>query len=137
MVIEIQIKTAICVKWLNWWHHQAHFNELVEKNELSCIWSMLSTIFRYSTAKTRKYVKQQNISRLPITEMSIEKLILVRFLLPFMFRQMVENYASFWVTLPIFQVTSWNSAYKLFSILWSQILDFQYDIVMMSSWHNI
>ena len=56
--------------------------------------------------KPRKYVKQQNISKLPITEKSIEKLILVRFLLPLLFRQMVENYASVWATLPIFKVIS-------------------------------
>ena len=46
--------------------------------------------FRYNTAKTRKYVEQQNISKIPVTEKSIEKLILVHFLLLFLFRQMVK-----------------------------------------------
>ena len=33
-----------------------------EKNELSCIWSMSSAIYRYSTTKTGKYVKELSLS---------------------------------------------------------------------------
>ena len=63
-------------------------------------------MFRYSTTKTRKYVKTTIISKLPMTEKSIEKLILVRFLLPSLLMQMVEKYASFWATLPVLKVIS-------------------------------
>ena len=79
--------------------------------------------FRYSTAKTRKYVEQQNISKIPITEKSIEKLILVHFLLLFLFRQMVKNYASCWATLPMFKVEIQHTNYFLYSNLKSQIFN--------------
>ena len=51
---------------------------------------MFSAIYRYNASKTVKYVKRA-ISTLPIPEKGIEKLILFHFLLPFLFRQMVEK----------------------------------------------
>ena len=33
-----------------------------EKSELSCIWSMFSAIYRYSTTKTGKYVEELPLS---------------------------------------------------------------------------
>ena len=47
---------------------------------------MFSTISGQSTAKHGKYVKE-----LPITENTIEKLLLVHFLLSFLFSQIVEK----------------------------------------------
>ena len=62
---------------------------------LSDIWSMFSNNFRYSTTKTGKYVKELQVSELPLTENRVQKLLLVRFLLLLLFRQMVENCAFF------------------------------------------
>ena len=53
---------------------------------LSCIWSMFLTNFRYNATKTGKYVKE-----LPIAENRTEKLLLVRFLLPLLLRQIVDK----------------------------------------------
>ena len=50
---------------------------------------MFSTNFRSNTTKTGKCVKV--LSKLPITENRIEKLLLVRFSLPLLFRQMVKK----------------------------------------------
>ena len=80
---------------------------------------MLLAIFRYSTAKPENMLKQQNISKLPITQKSIEKLILVRFLLPF--------FLDIWSKI-LLGDHGYIQGYKFRSL----ILDFQYDIVMMS-----
>ena len=61
-----------------------------EKNVFSCIWSMFSFTFRYLTTKTGEFVKEI-VSKLPITKNRIEKLLLVRFLLLVLFRQIVEK----------------------------------------------
>ena len=50
---------------------------------------MFSDIYRNSTEKTGKYVKE--LSELSKTENRIEKLLLVRFLLLFLFSPIVEK----------------------------------------------
>ena len=52
----------------------------------SDIWSMFSKTFRYNTTKTGRYVKE-----LPLSFPKVEKLLMVRFLLPFLVWPMVEK----------------------------------------------
>ena len=51
---------------------------------------MFSPNFRYNTTKHGKYVKDLSLS-FPKLNGRIEKLLLVRFLLPLLFRQMIEK----------------------------------------------
>ena len=59
-----------------------------KKNGFSCIWSMFSTIFRYSTTKTDQYVKDLSLS-FPNLK-TIEKLLQICFYCLFLFRPIVE-----------------------------------------------
>ena len=132
------LNMLICVTWLNWWRHQGHFKELVRKNELSCIWSMFSAIYRYSITNTGEYVKE-----LPINENRIEKLLLVRFLLLLLFWLIVEKLRILFG--PHCNISAYTQDYELkfgiqmnFDTLISNLRShFQYEIVMTSVWRNI
>ena len=99
---------------------------------------MFSTIFRFSTTKAGKNVKEL-FSGLPITENRIEKLLLVRFLLPSLFGQMVEKLCILAFG-PHCIISAYTLDYALkisiqtnFDTLISNFkLYFQYDIVMTS-----
>ena len=80
---------------------------------------MFSTISRQSTAKPRKYVKDA-VSKLPITVNRIEKLLPVRFLLSFLFSQILKNDTFFLghiaLSQPVLKIMSSNSPDKLILI---------------------
>ena len=80
------------------------------------------------------------ISKLLMTENRIKKLLLVRFLLPFFFCQMVENYAFYILFGPHYIISAYTQDYELkfsiktnFDTVISNLkLHFQYNIIMTS-----
>ena len=104
-----------------------------EKNGLSCIWSMFSTISRYSTKKAGQYVKE-----LPKPENKIENLLLVCYLLSFFVetncRNFMHSFRAHCIISASFQAFDLNlSTATNFDTLISNLkLNFQYDIVMTS-----
>ena len=67
--------------------------------------------------KPENMLNSKYLSKILITEKSTKKLILVHFLLLFLFRQMVKNYASCWATLHIVKVEIQHTNYFLYSNL--------------------
>ena len=110
-----------------------------KKNVLSCFWSMFSTNFGYNTTKTGKCVKELSIS----FQNRIEKLLLVRFLLPLLFGQMVEKLLVLFgshcnISNCIQHYVLKFSIHTKFDTLISNLNSYvQYKIVMTSWWRNI
>ena len=126
------LKMSICFTWLKWWPHQAHFNERVSEK---CAFMHLVNVFAYM------YVKELSLSFLYWKQNW--KLLLVHFLLPLLFRQVVKKLRILFG--PLFNISAYSEGYDLkfsiqtkFDTLISNLKShFQYDIFMMSSWRNV
>ena len=91
---------------------------------------MFSDIYRNSPEKQK--ICERTFSELSKTENRIEKLLLVRFLLLFLFSPIVENDSLFLghiaLSQLILKIMSWNSPDELILILWFQIWNHIFNI---------
>ena len=90
LCLLLKFRNSYSVTWLNWWRHQGHFSEPVRENLSFHAFGQYFQLF-IDTALQKQENMLKSYSKLPITETRIEKLLLIRFLLPFLFKQMGEK----------------------------------------------
>ena len=93
-----------------------------EKHGFSFIWSMFLTIFRYSTTKTGKYVKELSLSFPNLkTELKSVEIVYVLFRLHCIISVSIQDFEL-----------KLGTRTKFDTLISNLKLDFQYDIVMTS-----